>query len=165
MSNIEDKKLHLVIVTPYGKFYEGNVDFVAFPASDGERGVLPNVAPFVAAIYPGSLRFRIEDEWSYAFVSNGYAQAGHTYVVVICNAAEFAGDIDLERAKSNLEKNVQRLDQDNLDKLHKNIYEHSVRRNSARIKVYESFQHIQTQAAVPLSINGLSPKAADAQII
>lgn len=157
------KKLRLVVVTPSGKFYEGYVDFVVVHNSDGERGIFPNRAPFVGAIYPGPLRFRIEDEWSYAFVSNGYTQIGHDYVIVICNAAEWAGRIDVERAKRNIQKNEQRLQEkkENVTITEKNIYERSIQRNKKRLAIFEAFE--KRKEHDDLQHEGLSPKAEEAQ--
>lgn len=145
----KDHFLHLVIVTPYGCFFEGDVDFVAVPNSDGERGIYPNRAPYVGAVYPGSLRFLVDDQWSYCFVSNGYCQVGHSYVVVICNAAEWADEIDLERAQKHISKNEERLKNPDISKTQKNIYEHSIRRNKKRVYVYEQFAKIKLGSQNP----------------
>lgn len=133
-------QVHLVVVTPYSKFYEGEVDFVVLPTSEGEHGILPNHSPIVVAILPGSLRFRIEDEWQYAFISNGYAQVGEDYTVVLCNAAEWAKDIDVARAQANLDKNEKRLAElDPSDRVNRSRYRHAIRRNKNRIHVAERY--------------------------
>lgn len=136
-----EKRLHLVVVTPYAKFYEGEVDFVVLPTSEGESGILVNHVPVVFAIYPGSLRLRIGEDWRYAFVSNGYAQVGDDYVVVICNAAEWAESIDVNRAQSNINKNQARLDRLNpvADRVQCARSKHAIRRNKMRIHVAEQY--------------------------
>lgn len=132
--------VHLVVVTPYEKFFEGDVDFVVLPTSEGEHGILPNHAPIVVAIYPGSLRIRREDSWRYAFISNGYAQVGQDYTVVICNAAEWADKIDVERSRANLDRNTKRLatvaPEDRVNRMR---YRHAVRRAKNRIHVAELY--------------------------
>lgn len=155
------RKLHLVVVTPYGKFYEGNVDFVSVTCSDGERGLFPKAAPLVAALNPGSLRFQVEDEWSYAFSSKGYVQTGHNYVIVICNAAEWADEIDEERAQKHILKNKERLKEKSMGLFLSKIYEQSLKRNESRLKVKEQFLKLSESFSKERKAFGL--KAQEAQ--
>lgn len=149
---MKQSHVHLVVVTPYAQFFEGEVDFVVLPTSDGEYGILANHDPIVTAIHPGSLRFQQEGNWRYAFVSNGYAQVGKDYTVVITNAAEWANEIDVEHAQHTLEKNLQRIEKVNkgeeqVDALYLQRYEHAVRRARARLKVAEGEKRRQQSAS------------------
>lgn len=153
--------VHLVVVTPYGKFFEGNVEFVSVQLSDGEAGFLVGTAPIVAAIKPGSLRFSINNEWSYAFASTGYVQTGHNYVIVICNAAEWADEIDIARAEEHIIKNQKRLSEKGQGEFLEKIYLASIHRNQARQKVALQFKALQEKQKEKMP--AFSPQAKLAQ--
>lgn len=154
-------QLHLVVVTPYGKFFEGNVDFVSVQISDGECGFLAGAAPIVAALKPGSLRFSVKGAWSYAFASTGYVQTGHNYVIVICNAAEWADEIDIDRAQDHIIKNQARLSEKGQGQFLEKIYMASIQRNQARQKVAEQFLILQKKQKTKVS--AFAPEAQLAQ--
>lgn len=140
MSEKQPRTVHVVIVTPYDQFFEGEVDFIVLPTSEGEHGILPDHAPIVVAIHPGALRMRRGDSWAYAFVSNGYAQVGQDYTVVLCNAAEWASEIDPAHAQANLDKNYKRLEAvAPEDRINRTRYRHAIRRNKNRLHVWERY--------------------------
>ena len=91
--------LHLEIVTPEKLAYEGEVDSVQLPGSEGELGVLPHHAPLVSTLGVGELRFRKDGtEESFAIVG-GFLQVRPDRVVVLAETADLASDIDLEKAQ------------------------------------------------------------------
>ena len=49
MADHVSHKINLLIVTPYEDFFEGQVDSVRIPTSDGEFGFMAGHTPFVAA--------------------------------------------------------------------------------------------------------------------
>jgi F-type H+-transporting ATPase subunit epsilon len=91
--------LQLEIVTPEKLAYQGEVDSVQLPGSEGELGVLPHHAPLISTLGAGELRLRKggEDE-SFAIVG-GFLQVLPDKVVVMAETADMASEIDLERAQ------------------------------------------------------------------
>ena len=49
---------HLTIVTPTGKFFEDDVDFVSVPGAAGSFGILSRHTPFVSSLKKGTLRIK-----------------------------------------------------------------------------------------------------------
>jgi F-type H+-transporting ATPase subunit epsilon len=92
--------LHLEIVTPEKLAYQGEVDSVVLPGSEGELGVLPHHAPLISTLGAGELRLRTDgQEESFAIVG-GFLQVRPDKVVVMAETADLASDIDLERAQT-----------------------------------------------------------------
>lgn len=54
------KELQLKIVSPEKILFEGNVQFVKFPGTEGEFSLLPNHAPLVASLGKGEIAYEIE---------------------------------------------------------------------------------------------------------
>jgi F-type H+-transporting ATPase subunit epsilon len=91
--------LQLEIVTPEKLAYEGEVDSVQLPGSEGELGVLPHHAPLISTLGAGELRLRRgAEEESFAIVG-GFLQVLPDKVVVMAETADMASDIDLEKAQ------------------------------------------------------------------
>lgn len=110
-------KLHLEVVTPEKILVSQDVDSVVAPGSEGEFGILPEHINFLSGIVPGELRYSYDNKKEYVVVSTGFAEVSNNRVSVLVDSAEKAGDIDVERAQSSLERARERLakDRDNLD--------------------------------------------------
>jgi F-type H+-transporting ATPase subunit epsilon len=102
--------LKLEIVTPEKLAYEGEVDSVQLPGSEGELGVLPHHAPLVSTLGAGELRLRTGgQEESFAIVG-GFLQVLPDRVVVMAETADMASEIDLEKAQEARRKAEQALE-------------------------------------------------------
>ena len=110
-------KLHLEVVTPEKILVSQDVDSVVAPGSEGEFGILPEHINFLSGIVPGELRYSYDNKKEYVVVSTGFAEVSNNRVSVLVDSAEKAGDIDVERAQSSLERARERLakDRDNSD--------------------------------------------------
>jgi len=100
---LPDKVLLLDIVTPDRLLFEGEATMVIAPSADGEVGILPLHAAFLSELNVGELRFKQEKDGKeveeYVAVSGGFMEVFEDKVTVITPAAEFAREIDIERAK------------------------------------------------------------------
>ncbi len=95
-----DKFVMCEVVTPERVLYSGNVKMVVAPGIEGEVGVLPLHAPLVAVLGVGELRLKLdENKYEYVAVHKGYIQVLEDKVIILANFAEFASEIDVERAK------------------------------------------------------------------
>jgi F-type H+-transporting ATPase subunit epsilon len=97
------KTFKLEIVTPDGATYSGDVESCVLPGSEGLFGVLAGHAPFMAVLGPGEAKFIHEGKTEYLALSGGFAQVDQKKVTVLAETAEMAGQIDLERAKAQVE--------------------------------------------------------------
>ena len=103
-----DDKIRIEIVTPYGVFYEGEVDSVTVRVKDGELGIMHMHTPMIAALVPGETRVLENGEWKHCLTTNGYAEIGHDLVLVMVSAAEWPDDIDVARATIALARATER---------------------------------------------------------
>jgi F-type H+-transporting ATPase subunit epsilon len=135
------EKVNLEVVTPAKVLLRREVDMVVLPGTEGEFGVLPGHVPFLSGIVPGELRYTAGSERGYVSLSTGFAEVFTNRVSVLVEAAEKAGEIDLERARKALTRAKERLDQDRSSKDIDFIRaETAMRRAVARIKVAEKAQ-------------------------
>ncbi|MCZ7391635.1 ATP synthase F1 subunit epsilon, partial [Klebsiella pneumoniae] len=78
---------------------------VMAPGSEGEFGVLIGHTPFMTSLKTGILRYRDSGGTErFIFVSGGFAEALPNKVTVLAESAERRRDIDVERARSALER-------------------------------------------------------------
>ena len=91
--------LQLEIVTPEKLAYQGEVDSVQLPGSEGELGVLPHHAPLISTLGAGELRLRKGSEDEYFAIVGGFLQVLPDKVVVMAETADLASEIDLEKAQ------------------------------------------------------------------
>ncbi|WP_300356490.1 ATP synthase F1 subunit epsilon [Fusobacterium sp.] len=90
----------LEIVTPTGKIYSKDVEFVLARTTEGDMGILANHSPFVAGLAVGEMIVREEKgkEIPY-YVSEGFLEINSNKVIVLVDEAMLASEIDLEKAK------------------------------------------------------------------
>ncbi len=94
--------LKLFIVAPRGTVIDESVDDVVAPGTEGEFGVLPGHAPFLAATREGVVRYQSGGRPHYLAVSTGFAEVAGDHVVLLARTAEKVEDIDRERAEAAL---------------------------------------------------------------
>ena len=91
--------LHLQIVTPEKKAFEGDVDEVIVPGSEGELGILPHHAPLISLLGQGVLRVKQGGQEQEFAIFGGFLQVRPDRVVVLAETADLGSEIDLERAE------------------------------------------------------------------
>lgn len=97
MADHVSHKINLLIITPYEDFYEGQVDSVRIPTSDGEFGFMAGHTPFVAALEPGACALTTNGVTKYCMVSEGYCEINGMLALIICNSAEWLENMRLRR--------------------------------------------------------------------
>ena len=91
--------LHLQIVTPEKKAFEGDVDEVIVPGSEGELGILPHHAPLISLLGQGVLRLKQGSTEQEFAIFGGFLQVRPDRVVVLAETADVGSEIDVERAE------------------------------------------------------------------
>lgn len=91
-------KLALTVVTPAREVITVEADEITAPGWEGEFGVLPGHAPFLALIRSGELMYRIGEERHYMAVGFGFVEVLPEKVTVLIETAERLEEIDFERA-------------------------------------------------------------------
>jgi len=130
-------KLLLTILTPEKPVLTDKpVDFVAIPAFGGEMGVLPGHASFVVQLKEGVLKYKDEHRREMFAVLNGFAEVHADKVLILAEAAEFAKEVDEERARQAYQKAKESLAMRGKD-LDLDAAQAALRRAILRIKIAE----------------------------
>jgi F-type H+-transporting ATPase subunit epsilon len=94
--------IQLEVATPERLVVREDVDSVQVPGKDGYLGILPGHAPLVGQLGTGYLSYGAGGRRRYLSVSGGFLQVLPDHVRVLANIAERAEEIDVERAKAEL---------------------------------------------------------------
>lgn len=106
----QPKKLLLDVVTPTAHLVFEQVDEISIPGVEGDFDVFFDHTPFLTALRPGVLSYKIGEETRYFAVSSGFAEIIPDRVIILAEAAESAKEISEKRAKEAQERAKQRLD-------------------------------------------------------
>jgi F-type H+-transporting ATPase subunit epsilon len=92
---------HCSVITPERAMLETEATFVAFPAHDGEVGILKNRAPLLYRMGIGELRVESPEGNHVLFVAGGFAQMVDNRLTLLTEQAKRIDEIDpaaVERA-------------------------------------------------------------------
>lgn len=92
------------IVTPDKVFYKGNAETVIVRTTEGDIGILKGNAPYVAGLSVGKLRLKLEGKFTEAAIAGGFIQVDKEKTTILTEAAEWAEDIDIDRARKSKEE-------------------------------------------------------------
>ena len=93
------------LVTPEGAAFEGDAEMLIVPGAAGEIGVLARHAPLVAMLKAGSTRVHMGDGEIREFATGpGFFQVLEDRAIALVDDAVPAGEIDDERARTQLEE-------------------------------------------------------------
>ena len=102
--------IRLEIVTPEKSAVGEDVQVVMAPGTLGDFGVLIGHTPFMTTLRMGAITYKdSEGEERAVFVNGGFAEALPDKVTVLAETAERRRDIDIERAKSAVDRAEKRL--------------------------------------------------------
>lgn len=135
-------KIKLTVVTPDRQVIDEEVDELTAPGWDGEFGVLPDHAPFMALIRSGELMYRKGKERSYMAVGFGFVEVLPEKVTVMIETAEKVDEIDIERALQARDKALQALSGKQVD-VDFEAARAALMRAISRIKVAGKFKEIR----------------------
>ncbi|MBP5180610.1 MAG: ATP synthase F1 subunit epsilon [Clostridiales bacterium] len=110
MADQVNNTTHLTIVTPYKKFFEGDVSSVVITTTDGQMGFMAGHPPLIVSLKPGMSHFIQNGEERYFTVSEGYSEVESNKVLVVCNAAEFPEDLSPRRTCKSFTEAVKNLE-------------------------------------------------------
>lgn len=100
----------LSIVTPEKVIYEEEVSSIVAPGTVGYLGIMSNHAPIITSLKPGKLKVTDnKNEVIHFALSGGFLENSSNVCTILADSAEFAEDIDLERARESLARAKQRV--------------------------------------------------------
>ena len=103
------------IVSQDRMVFEGDVDIVVLPGSEGEMGILPHHAPLLTTLQYGIIKIRAKSQEHLFAVAGGVAEIQPDIVTVLADAAENVEEIDVARAEAARLKAEQALDKVNAE--------------------------------------------------
>jgi F-type H+-transporting ATPase subunit epsilon len=92
--------LKLEIITPEAKIFEGDVDQVLLPGTEGDMGILPQHEPLITSLKAGELRIQQQGKTLVLAIGEGFAEITGTSVGVLTDGAVHEEDIDEAAAEA-----------------------------------------------------------------
>ncbi len=80
--------------------YQGNVDMVVLPGTNGMMGILPHHSPLLTTLQYGIITIRDGKDEKFFTVAGGIAEIQPNKVTILADAAENVEEIDLQRAEN-----------------------------------------------------------------
>ena len=91
--------IELVIVTPFGERFRGDVQSVVLPGTEGDFGVLEQHERFLSPLRTGEVEIRTASGSRYAAIDEGFAEVTGERVTLLAQSCEIASEIDVARAE------------------------------------------------------------------
>jgi F-type H+-transporting ATPase subunit epsilon len=102
--------IELEVVTPERQLVKEPVTEAQIPAKSGYIGVLPGHAPLLSLLGSGVLSYTTQSGSHKAMaIHRGFVEVLPDHIRVLADLAEFAGEIDLEKARAALKTASDRL--------------------------------------------------------
>jgi F-type H+-transporting ATPase subunit epsilon len=105
----------LEIVTPDRNFFEGEVEMIVVRTVRGDVGILKDHIPFVSPLAIGSIRIKKDGKYKEAACADGFIRVSKEKTTILTDSAEWAEEIDIERAKASAQRAEDRLKNSNSD--------------------------------------------------
>ena len=96
------EKIKIEIVTPDALVISAEVDEITATGTEGEFGVLPGHCHMLTSLKVGAVSYKDGSAVKYLALGGGYAEVGPEKVTILAETAEFAENIDVERANKAL---------------------------------------------------------------
>ena len=107
---MNDRNVHLKVVTPSKTFFEDDVDRVVFRAENGDMAILRNHAPIMTLAGYGIMRiFTLEGDVLYASLIGGMVLAEDNNIIILTDDASWPDEIDKQRAIKARDRAKERL--------------------------------------------------------
>ena len=101
--------MRLEIITGERVLFQGDVESVVAPGSEGELGVLPHHAAVMTMLQPGELFYTIDGTETSFALTGGFMEIRGDHVVVLADAAERVDEIDEARAEEAVRRARERI--------------------------------------------------------
>jgi len=126
-----DQNLQVELVAADRLVWSGEATMVIARTTEGDVGILPNHAPTLSLLVDGVVDVHtVEGETWVAAVSAGFLSVANNRISILAEYAEMSHDIDLEKARQELERAKSAGENDD-------DAEAAVRRAEARIRAVE----------------------------
>ena len=106
---MDNSSFHLLILTPYGRYFEGDVAFLEVHSEEYNLGILPGHAPLVSTLAISKMVIKgMGKTYTYA-IGGGVINVEKEKVTLILNSVEREDEIDVARAQEEKKRAEDRL--------------------------------------------------------
>lgn len=96
-------KYRLEIVTPYGRYFQGEIEILnVYTSSEGQLGIMAGHAPIIAYLDIGPINYKVDQQTYWFALGGGLLYVDAYGAVLIANSIEAAHEIDVNRAKEKI---------------------------------------------------------------
>lgn len=109
----------LTILTPYGLFYEKEVDIVTLKTSEGYIGLQKNRIPFISAIEISSLFIKVDGTTKIAAIGGGIVFVEKDYIDIFTDDIQWKEHLNKSEIQAIIDETNQKLQalkNDNIEK-------------------------------------------------
>jgi len=103
--------LNVEIVTPDGIVFTGDLTSCVAPGANGQFQILSGHAPFLANLQIGEIKIKNSDGQKILAASGGFLEVKDNRISIIVESAEYADDINIDRAKEAEKRARKRLEE------------------------------------------------------
>jgi len=103
--------LNVEIVTPDGIVFTGDLTSCTAPGVNGQFQVLSGHAPYLANLQIGEIKILNKDGKKILATSGGFLEVKDNSISIIVESAEYADDINIDRAKEAEKRAKKRLEE------------------------------------------------------
>ncbi|MBQ8760170.1 MAG: ATP synthase F1 subunit epsilon [Bacteroidales bacterium] len=77
--------MNLIILTPEKNIFDGEVDLVQLPGSDGSFEILNNHAPMIASLQKGKIKVGNNNDLQYFEINSGVVEVLNNKILVLAD--------------------------------------------------------------------------------
>ena len=122
------------VVTPERQIISTEVDMITLPGADGQMGIMGGHAPLLTTLDIGEIILHKGTDAEFLAVAGGVVEVRPDKVTVLADVAEYADEIDIERAEAARERARQSL-AEGVPVERRPVMEAALRRSTLRLKV------------------------------
>jgi F-type H+-transporting ATPase subunit epsilon len=133
------------IVSQDRTVFQGDVDIVVLPGTEGEMGILPHHAPTLTLLKYGIIKVRHQGQEDLFAVAGGMAEIQPDIVTILADAAENVEEIDVIRAQAAKKRAEDALAKISADE-EPDVYltmEAALRRSNLRLDVARRYRKVR----------------------
>jgi len=127
-----ERTINCCVLTPEKTLFEGDINFAAVQAYDGEMGFLFNHAALLSELGIGEIRLKTKDKTDYLVVEGGIVEMRDNKLIILAESAHQKSDLDQQEIKkkmSDLESDLGDSEKD------KKVIKIEMNKLKARLKV------------------------------
>ena len=135
---MSEKEFHLLILTPYGRYFEGDVSFLNVFSEKYNLGIYAGHAELISTVDICKMTIRIQNREYIDAVGGGAIKIGKDKITLLLNSVERNDEIDIERAKEAKKRAEDRLNSENKQEIDVNRAKLALLRAVNRINIGEN---------------------------